>query len=231
MMPADRLHIPHVIHVGNGDAVRLVRAEPFQQFTQPAHAFTRGMHIRQHERNEILLADTARNFRPIIVIAWLALRRLQFDHRISAEHPLVHRNRLSRTHRDIALADAAFREDATAGQRVGDDAVAARIVRQFDAHMAQLAVVMPRLIRRVHSDEAFRIVTTGTGIVVAGDHGGAVNSRGFSDKKRSTRHNSTVGRHRDGLDRRRRDRDRRGKNAVHERIDPTRGRGRERRSR
>ena len=41
MVSANRLHIPHVVHIRNGDAVRLIRAKPFQQLAQPAHAFTR----------------------------------------------------------------------------------------------------------------------------------------------------------------------------------------------
>ena len=199
MVSANRLHIPHVVHIRNGDAVRLIRAEPFQQLAQPTHAFTRGMHVRQHQRDEILLADTTGDFRPVIIIAGIAMGRLQFDHRISTEHPLVHRDRLGRAHRDIALADPAFRENSAAGQRVRDNAVAAWVARQVDAHVAQFAAVMPRLVARIDGDEAFRVVAARTGIVVAGDHGRAVDSGGFSDKKRSTRHDSTVGRHRDGL--------------------------------
>ena len=163
MVAADGFHVPDLVHIGDDDAVCLIGAVLFQQCAEPGDAFARGGHIRQHEGDDVLLADAAG--RAVF---------LQLDHGVGGKHALVDRDGFGGAHGHVMLVDAGFGEHAAIGQHVRHNAVAARIVRQIYVDMAQHAAVMARLIVGRDRDEAFRIVTPRAGIVVAGDDGGAV---------------------------------------------------------
>ena len=184
MMPADGLDVPDLVHVGDDHAVRLVRAVGFEQFAQADDALARGGDVWQHEGDDVFLADAARPFVAMVDVAGLAVGRLELDHRIRAEHALVDGDGFGRAHRHVVFVGAGFGQNATIVQNVGGDGVPARIVRQVDFDMAQHTAVVARLIGGGDCDEPFGIVTTGTGIVVAGDDGGAVVACVFADKDR-----------------------------------------------
>ena len=104
---------------------------------EPDHTLARGRHIRQHQRDDILLADAARPLRHVIVIARLPLRRTQLDQRIGRKHTLVDGDRFGGAHRHIVLVDAGLGQHTAVRQHIRRDRVPARIVRQIDLDMAE----------------------------------------------------------------------------------------------
>ena len=59
VVAADGFKPPDLIHIGEGDAVHLVRAVLFEQRAETCHAFTGGLDVRQHEGEEVLFANAA----------------------------------------------------------------------------------------------------------------------------------------------------------------------------
>ena len=79
-----------------------------------------------------------------------------------------------------------FGQNATIIQHVRCDAVSAWIVGKIDFDMTEHTAVMPWLVLRRDRNEFLRIVTAGTGIIVACDDSGAVVAGFLSYKNRGT---------------------------------------------
>ena len=188
MMAADRLHIPDLVGVADRDAVRLVRAVPFQQTAEPDHTLARGRHIRQHQRDDILLADAARPLRHVIGIARLPLRRTQLNQRIGRKHTLVDGNCFGGAHRHVMHVHAGLGQHTAVRQHIRRDRVPARIVRQIDLDMAEHRTVTARLVLGTDHNEPFRIVTARPRVVIARDNRRPVVAGRFSNQYRGTRH-------------------------------------------
>ena len=182
MVSADRFDIPDFVYVGNDDAIRFVGAVCFKQFGETCDAFACRGYVRQHKGDDVFFSDSARNFRGISGF----VRRLQFNERISGQHALVDCDGFGGAHRHIVLADARFRENSAIWQHIWHNAVSAWIVGKIDFDMTEHTAVMPRLVLRRDRNEFLRIVTAGTGIIVACDDSGAVVAGFLSYKNRGT---------------------------------------------
>ena len=170
MVSTDGFDVPDFVHIRNDDAVRFVRSVHFEQFSEALHTFARGVDVRQHEGDDVLFANAARDFRlSCDFVGWL-----QYDQRVGTEHALVDGDGFGGAHGHVAFAHTRFRKDSTIWKHVRHDAVAARVVGKIDFNVAQHAAIVARLLLRRDSDEFLRIVTAGTGIVVAGDDGRTV---------------------------------------------------------
>ena len=84
------------------------------------------------------------------------------------------------------LVDTRFRENSAIWQHVRHNAVSAWIVGKIDFDMTEHTAIMPRLVLRRDRNEFLRIVTAGTGIIVACDDSGAVVAGFLSYKNRGT---------------------------------------------
>ncbi len=180
MVAADGLDIPDFVHIGDDDAVRFVCSVRFEQLREALDAFARGVDVWQDEGDDVFLADAAGDFRRAVGL----IGRLQHDHRIGGEHTFVDRDGFGGAHRHIAFADARFGEDAAVRQHVRHDAVPAWVVGQVDFDMAEHAAVVARLVLGRDRHELLRIIAAGTGVIVAGDDGGAVVAGFFAYKNR-----------------------------------------------
>ena len=111
VVAADGFDVPDFVHVGNDDAVRFVRSVRFKQFGEALHAFAGGADIRQHEGDDVLFANAARDFRlSCDFVGWL-----QYDQRVGTEHAFVDGDGFGGAHGHVAFAHARFRKDSTVG--------------------------------------------------------------------------------------------------------------------
>ena len=180
MVSTDGFDVPDFVHIRNDDAVRFARPVCFEQFSEALHTFARGVDVRQHEGDDVLFANAARDFRlSCDFVGWL-----QYDQRVGTEHAFVDGDGFGGAHGHVAFAHARFRKDSAIRQHVRHDAVAAWVIRKVDFDVAEHAAVVPRLLLWRDSDEFLGIVTAGTGIVVACDDGRAVVACFFTYKNR-----------------------------------------------
>ena len=186
MVSADRFDIPDFVYVGNDDAIRFVGAVCFKQFGETCDAFACRGYVRQHKGDDVFLTDTAGLLGLIIGAVRFADSRPQLDHRVRTEHALVDSDGFGGAHRHVVLADARFRENSAIWQHIWHNAVSAWIVGKIDFDMTEHTAVMPRLVLRRDRNEFLRIVTAGTGIIVACDDSGAVVAGFLSYKNRGT---------------------------------------------
>ena len=176
-MAADRLHIPDLIHIAGDDPVRLIGAVGREQLADARDRLTRRPHIRQHERDDVLLAETAGHLFAIVRVTGFAMRRHELDERIGGEHARIHGDRLGCAHRHIVFVDARFGEHAAIWAHVRHNAVQARVAGQIDLHVADHTAVVPRLVFGPHRHEFLRIIGAAARVIVACDDRGAVVTR------------------------------------------------------
>ena len=188
MVAADGLQPPDLVDVGERDAVHLIGAVLLQQRAQAQHTLTRGLDIRQDQRQEILLADAAGDLGHIAVLAFLALGRHELHERVGAQHALVGGQGLGGAHRHVGLVHAGLAPDALLEVRVRHGGVSHRIIRQVDLHVAQHAAVPPRLLLGFDDDESLRAELAVRRILVAGDDRGAVVAGILADQNRGAGH-------------------------------------------
>ena len=171
VVAADGLQPPDLVHVLEGDAVHLVGTIRFQQLAQPPHALAGRVDIRQGQVDDIFLPDAAGH------------------QRVRAQHAGVGGDGLGGGHAHIGRVDAAGRPDALALHRIGHGGEAQRTFGQRHLHMRKHTAVGFRHLRRVHHGEFFGGEVARAGIVVAGDHGGAIIRSIFADQNCRTSHN------------------------------------------
>ncbi len=182
MMAADGFQPPDLVHVGERDAVHLVGAVFLKQRAQTLHALTSGFDVRQHEGEEILLADAAGRFRLV------ALGRHEFDERVGAEHALVRGEGFGGAHGHIGLVHAGFAPDAFLEVGVRHGGVLQRLLRQVDFDVGDHACILARLFLRLDDDEALGIELAVRAVFVAGDDGRPVVARVLADQNCGARH-------------------------------------------
>lgn len=105
------LEPPDLVRIAECDAVHLVRAILLEQRAQACDALARGLDIRQHDGEEVLLANAAGDLRLVVRVARLALRWHILDERVGTEHALVRRERLGGAHRHVRFVHAGFAPD------------------------------------------------------------------------------------------------------------------------
>ena len=111
MVSTDGFDVPDFVHIRNDDAVRFVRPVCFEQFSEALHTFARGIDVRQHEGDDVLFANAARDFRlSCDFVGWL-----QYDQRVGTEHAFVDGDGFGGAHGHVAFAHARFRKDSTVG--------------------------------------------------------------------------------------------------------------------
>ena len=89
VMSADRFQPPDLVLVVECNAVGFIGSVLLQKRRKPENAFARGADIRQHEDDDILFADAARN-----VLFPLRLCLLIFHERIRRKHARIGGDRL-----------------------------------------------------------------------------------------------------------------------------------------
>ena len=182
MVSTDGFDVPDFVHIRNDDAVRFVRPVCFEQFSEALHTFARGVDVRQHEGDDVLFANAARDFRlSCDFVGWL-----QCDQRVGAEYALVDGDGFGGAHGHVAFVDASFRKDSTIWKHVRYDAVPAWIVGKVDFNVAQHTAVVPRLLLRCDDYEFLGIVTSRTRVVISGDDGRTVVTCFFAYKNCGT---------------------------------------------
>ena len=111
MVSTDGFDVPDFVHIRNDDAVRFVGSVHFEQFSEALHTFARGVDVRQHEGDDVLFANAARDFRlSCDFVGWL-----QYDQRVGTEHAFVDGDGFGGAHGHVAFAHARFRKDSTVG--------------------------------------------------------------------------------------------------------------------
>ena len=174
VMTADGLQPPDLVFVRKGNSIHLISAVFFQQASQTCDTFSGTVNIRKHQRHNIFLADAAGDLLRTI------LCRNIFHQRIRSQNSGIGSNGLRSRHAHACRIDTVSRPDALSRQRIGYCGITHGVLRQVDLHMGKHRFVFFRLIFGMHHDEFLRGELPGGGIVVAGDHGGAVIRRLFS---------------------------------------------------
>ena len=182
VVAADGLQPPDLVDILERDAVHLIGAVGLQQAAQPLHALPGRVDIGQHQIDDILLADAAGHLRGI------AHGRLVHHQRVSPQHAGVGGDGLGSGHAHIGGIDTGRGPDALALHSVWHGRHPHGIARQGDLHMGQHGFVNSRVLLRLHDHKFFGREMPRTGIVVAGDHGGAVIGCVFTNKDRCTSH-------------------------------------------
>ena len=182
-MAANGLQPPDLVHILERNAVHLVSTVGLKQLAQPLHALAGGVDVGQHQIDDILLADAAGH------LGLLPLGRLVHHQRVSAQHAGVGGDGLGGGHADIGGIDTGCGPDPLALHGVGHGGHPHGVTGQRDLHMGQHGFVNSRVLLRLHDHKFFGREMPRTGIVVAGDHGGAVIGCVFTNQKRCTCHN------------------------------------------
>ena len=186
VMPADGLHPPDLVEIGEGKTVHLVGAIALEQLAHAQHPFARRVDVGQDQRNEVLLAYTSRN---VGHRASRARYRLRLYQRVCAKHAWVQRDGLRGIHGHVALVDASCRPDAIDAQGIGNAAVAlGREVRKVYLQTTNHAAVACGLVFGKHDIHAFGGKLTVHLVLVAGDYGRAIVAGISTDKNGGARH-------------------------------------------
>ena len=175
VVATDGLQPPDLVHILKGNAVHLISAVGLQQMPQPLHALAGGADVGQGQEHDILFADAAGH------LGRFALCRLVHHQRVCAQHPGIGGDGLGGGHGHIGRIDAACRPDAFALHGVGHGGEPHGSFRQRHFHMGEHRAVHLWHLLRVNGREFFGGEMTRAGIVVAGDHGGAVVRSIFTD--------------------------------------------------
>ena len=170
VVAADGLQPPNLVHILEGNAVHLIGAVLFQQAAQAAGTLAGGAHVGQHKVDDIFLADAA------------------LDQRVSAQHARVGGDGLGRGHADVGSVHTAGRPQALALHGVGHGSHPQAVAGQGDLDARNHGFVDSRVVLRLEHGKFFRGKMAGAGIVVAGDHRGAVIRRIFADQNGSASH-------------------------------------------
>ena len=174
VVTTDRLEPPDFVHILEADAVHLIGAVLREQAAETLDAFSCGVDIRKDQEDDILLTDTARDLRCILIA------RLVGHERIRSEYTCIRGDGLGRGHRDVRTVHAGRGPDPLALHGVRHRGIAERILRQRNLHMAQHRAVYPRLLGRLHHNPLLRCELTRTGIIVPGNHRRAIIARVFT---------------------------------------------------
>ena len=169
MMTAHRLDPPHLMRIGEANAVAFVRAIFLEQRAQALHALASGVNVRQHDCDEILLANAAGHCGHVIRVAGLADRRRVRHERVCAERARVRRDRLGGRHRHVRLVDTGLAPHAVARERIRGLGILQRIVGQLDRQVTVHACVGARLVFRPHDDELLVVERAGLVVFIARD--------------------------------------------------------------
>ena len=166
VMAADGFHPPDLVLIVESDAVGFISAVFLQQLRQAQHAFPSTADIRQHQHQEILLTDAAGN---ILFLSCFCLPVP--DHRIRRQHPGIGGNGFRGRHAHSGLIDARRRPDAVLRIHVRTGRIAHGRIRQFHLCVGNDALILFRLILRIHNDQLLDIKMT---VIRPGNHGGSV---------------------------------------------------------
>ena len=188
VVAAHGLEPPDLARIAESDAVAFVRAVFLEQRAKALHAFACAVDVRQHDGDEVFLANAAGHRGFVIRAAFGTLCGRVRHERVGAEHTRVRGDRLRGRHGHVRLVDAGFAPHAGGGERVRRLGVLQRIRRQVDRQMAVHAGVGARLVLRPHDDEFLVVERTGFVVFVAGDDRGAVVAGPFAYKDRCARH-------------------------------------------
>ena len=173
-MPADRFHPPDLVLVVECDTVRFIRAVLFQKRRKPQYAFARCADIRQHEHDDILLADAARH------ILFLFRLCLLIPHqRVRREHARVTGDRLRRGHADVRFVYAGRRPHAVLRIDARTRGIAHRVCGKLDREMSDHGRIGSLLLPRLNGDELLDVEAS---VVGTGDHCGVVVAGFFADQ-------------------------------------------------
>ena len=183
VMAADGLQPPDLVYVLECNAIHFISTVGLQQLAQPLHALAGGVDVGQHQIDDVLLADAAGH------LGLLPPGRLVHHQRVSAQHAGVGGDGLGGGHADIGGIDTGCGPDPLALHSVGHGGHPHGVTGQRDLHMGQHRAVDRRMLLGLDHHEFLCREMAGTGIVVAGDHGGAVIGCVFTNQKRCTCHN------------------------------------------
>ena len=188
VMATDGFHPPNLVGVRERDTVHLIGAVFLKKVAKPLHALTRGGDVRQHDGQEVLLADAAGHGRLVIRVTFPPACRPVFHKRVGAEHALVGGQRFGGAHGHVRLVDAGLAPDAFLQVGVRHCGVLQRIVGQVNGQVADDAAVFARLFIGLDDDEPLRVEFAVGGILVAGDDGRTVIAGVLADQNRGACH-------------------------------------------
>ena len=188
VMATDGFHPPNLVGVRERDTVHLIGAVFLKKVAKPLHALTRGGDVRQHDGQEVLLADAAGHGRLVIRVTFPSACRPVFHKRVGAEHTLVGGQRFGGAHGHVRLVDAGLAPDAFLQVGVRHCGVLQWIVGQVNGQVADDAAVFARLFIGLDDDEPLRVEFAVGGILVAGDDGRTVIAGVLADQNRGACH-------------------------------------------
>ena len=169
-MATDGFHPPNLVGVRERDTVHLIGAVFLKKVAKPLHALTRGGDVRQHDGQEVLLADAAGHGRIVIRVTFVGGQRF------------------GGAHGHVRLVDAGLAPDAFLQVGVRHCGVLQRIVGQVNGQVADDAAVFARLFIGLDDDEPLRVEFAVGGILVAGDDGRTVIAGVLADQNRGACH-------------------------------------------
>ena len=187
VVSAYRLEPPDFIPVVERDAVRFVCAVFLEQRAEAQDAFPGTLDIREHEDDEVLLAEPSRDRRPA------SGSRSVVHERICRDDTRVRRYRLGGRHADVRRVYPCRRPDAVCAVDAGAERGAERVAGEVDLEVRDHAFVFLRIFAGVFDRQFFDVDAA---VVGPGDHGGAVGAGFFSYEYSRAGHNSVSFFHR-----------------------------------
>ena len=180
VVAADGLHPPDFLRIGEGNAVGFVGAVRLQEAPKPEHALPGGMNVGQHHSNKVLLTQAAGDG----LASGAGLVRAP-KQGIGGLHPGVGGDGFRGGHGHVFSVDTPGAPDSVAGVHTGGDGVAQGILGEGQCHAAELGFVGAGLILGQHHRQALLVKEA---VVIAGDHGGAVEAGFFAYQNGCTGH-------------------------------------------
>ena len=132
VVAAHGLEPPDLVCVGERDSVHFIGPVAFEQIAEAKRTVTGALGEGKHERDHVLLADSAETLGLKARLALRAARGAVLHERVGGEHALVGGEGLGRAHADVARVEAGGLPETLAQVGVGHGGVAGPALGKCD---------------------------------------------------------------------------------------------------